>query len=461
MLFSDISCESINHKNTFKEDQMNTKSLFAVFVIILSSTSALFTANIAIAEENENLGIYLRHIVYFPNLATAKKASKNTSADKQFERVKSFPKNAKSSVYNQLLIEDVSKDFPMANINYLSYFGRGMSDQEREQVQAYSSAVLFDFMFPASSRDNSLIDISQIILDIASENDGYIWDSETRELFSPSEWKIYRINSWKGNVPNVKLHTVIHAYQEGEGFRAITLGMAKFGLPDLVISDFEWNDSRSISSLINLTTQHIVEQGLDKTKLQLDIEKLKDSSFKESLVDTLYENASKSMPITLVESNAHEGDPDNYLLEFDFNQYEGKSNYSKQSSLLGQLFGWKDEVTYVKHNIMIETASLAARKKLPELKTRFNKGLEIGESISLKAPFETPSGSWEWMWVQVLSWNDGVIKGLLRNVPRDVPSLKEGDEVTIMQKDVFDYIFYNKDGTSVGNTTGEIIKKLQ
>lgn len=440
---------------------MNSNKLFAAFMIIPISILALLISKDTQAEDREDPGIYLRHIIYFPNLATSEKAFKNNLRQKHFEQVENFPTVAKTPVYNRFLISDVTKDFPMPDTNYLSYFGRGMTDKERDRVQKYGSAVLYDFMFPVLSREKSLIKLSQAILDIASENGGYIWDSETRELFSPSEWRNYRVSSWNGDIPNVKLNTVIHAYQDNEGFRAITLGLSKFGLPDLVVNDFEWRDNRSISSLINLTAQLMVEQGLNSMKLDLEIESLKDSSFKKSLVNSLYENAVKTVPVKLMESKAQEGDPDNFLLEFDFNQYEGNSNYSRQSTLLNNLFGWKDEITYVAHNEMIEAASKAARKKLPELKARFNQGLAVGESISLKAPFETPSGGSEWMWIQVFNWKDGVISGILRNVPHHIPTLKEGDKVTVLEKDIFDYIFYNKDGTADGNKTGELILKFQ
>ncbi|WP_196140817.1 DUF2314 domain-containing protein [Aliikangiella sp. G2MR2-5] len=436
-------------------------SILIISILIVSAPASLVAKNNESKENKEHPGIFLRHIIYFKDLATAEKIIRNTDANKFFNRVDEFPDVAVSPVYNQKLIKDVSINFPVPDINYLSYFGRGMSDEEKGKVQDYQVAVLYDFLFPLSVREKSLFNVSQLMLEIADKYSGYIWDSETRELFAASEWKKYRIDSWSGDVPNVKLNTVIHAYQVGDGFRAITLGMAKFGLPDLVINGFEWNDNYSISSLINLTSQQIAEQGLNEFNFKLDIRSLKDSNFKKTLVDSLYENASESVSVKLKEAKPEEGDPDNFLLEFDFSQYEGKSLFQKQDTLLSSLFGWKDEVAYIKHNAMIEAASEAARQKLPELKSRFNAGLEVGEQLSLKAPFKTRSGENEWMWVEVVSWKEGVVKGILRNVPRDIPTLNRGDEVTIFQNDVFDYIFYNKDGTSQGNKTGELIQKFQ
>ncbi|TQV77212.1 DUF2314 domain-containing protein [Aliikangiella marina] len=437
------------------ERLLKTSLLLHVLILVLSYSTHL------LASDQQHPGIFLRHIVYFQDVNVAQKAFKDALKGSTFKKVEEFPKTAELPIYNHYLVEDVSQDFPMPNPRYLSYFGRGMTDEEREKVQGFQSAVLYDFMFPLSARESSLYELSQAALAIAEKHGGYIWDSETRELFNIAEWRRYRIDSWRNKIPNVKLNTVIHAYQEGESYRAITLGMAKFGFPDLVINGFDWNDSRSISSLINLTAQQVVEQGLNSFQFELDVNSLKESSYKLSLLDSLYENASKSAPVNLVESKPHQGDPDNFLLEFEFNQYEGKNRYQKQSSLLNRLFGWKDEVTYVKHNAMIEAASQAAREKLPGLQKRFNAGLEVGEGLSLKAPFKTTSGGNEWMWVQVVAWKGNEIKGILRNIPRQVPELKEGDSVIILQQDVFDYIFYHKDGSSEGNKTGELIEKFQ
>jgi len=422
---------------------------------------AVLTPCFSLADSDEFPGIYLRTIVYFNDLSTAEKADKRVMSPSHFERVQDFSNVATSPVLNKQLVKDVSINFPMFDVNYLSYFGRGLSDEDRVNVQSYSSAILLDFFFPLSSREDSLLAASEMVLNMAKGTSGFIFDSETRELFSQSEWKASRIDSWSSSVPNVQSNIVIHAYQTETNYRAITLGMAKFGMPDLVVNDFDWNSNRSISTLINLTAQHIVEKDLNKLEFQLDIQKLNSSSFKESLLGALYENATKNASVTLKKSTPEEGDPDNFLLEFDFNQYQGKLRHQKQSTLLNSLFGWKDEVTYVKHNNLIENASEKARKKLPKLKIRFNAGLEIGEVLMLKAPFKTPTGENEWMWVEVKQWKEGEIEGVLRNVPNNVPKLSAGDKLTINQKDVFDYFFQNKDGTTDGNTTGELISKFR
>jgi len=61
-----------------------------------------------------------------------------------------------------------------------------------------------------------------------------VWDEETREIFSPDAWHEKRLKSWSGDVPDTSSQTVIHIYKNDELDRAITLGMTKMGLPDVV-----------------------------------------------------------------------------------------------------------------------------------------------------------------------------------------------------------------------------------
>ena len=115
----------------------------------------------------------------------------------------------------------------------------------------------------------------------------------------------------------------------------------------------------------------------------------------------------------------------------------------------------------VNHDQAILAASKQAKEKLPQLRRDFNAGLEPGEYIYVKAPFETPDDGTEWMWVEVMRWNDGEILGLLKNEPVYIPDLRGGSEVRVDEADVFDYIRYFADGSEEGNETGKLIQQSQ
>lgn len=157
-----------------------------------------------------------------------------------------------------------------------------------------------------------------------------------------------------------------------------------------------------------------------------------------------------------------DGDADNRLWALDFPAYQGKAEQERQLRALESFFGSTDAVTRIKHDEALKEASEAARKKLPDLRKRFNTGLKPGENLLLKAPFATPDGGREWMWVEVASWKaDGSIPAVLQNDPFEIPNLKSGAHVEVKEKDIFDYILSTPDGTVEGNETGKIIEKMQ
>ena len=44
----------------------------------------------------------------------------------------------------------------------------------------------------------------------------------------------------------------MHAYNTGEYVRAITLGMTKVGLPDILIENVSWSLNRNLGHVMNL-----------------------------------------------------------------------------------------------------------------------------------------------------------------------------------------------------------------
>lgn len=153
------------------------------------------------------------------------------------------------------------------------------------------------------------------------------------------------------------------------------------------------------------------------------------------------------------------GDPMNRLIEITFDRGIGPDLHAKQEQVVGAAFGREDSVAQIKHDEELKNASRRSRTKLPALQVEFNKGLAPGEFIQVKAPFDTPDGGHEWMWVEVSSWKGDKITGLLKNEPFNIPTLHGGQVVEVSESKVFDYIWRHADGTQDGNETGKLIEK--
>ena len=192
----------------------------------------------------------------------------------------------------------------------------------------------------------------------------------------------------------------------------------------------------------------------------LEFKAIKNAKVREPQVTTLKPNATGVALLKLKKGTWEEGDPKNRLVEITFDRGRGPDIHAKQDQVLSAAFGWEDRATLVKNNEELEAASRQARTKLPRLQAEFKKGLPPGEFIEVKAPFSTPSGGIEWMWVEVITWDGDKISGLLKNEPFNIPTRHGGQSVEVSESKVFDYLRRHADGTTEGNETSKIIEKL-
>lgn len=366
-----------------------------------------------------------------------------------------------SAVVAARLNTTVQKDYRPPELQMVQRFGRGLTRDQAEALQHADRALILDFAHPVSVSANALRRALLLTEQVARDTNGLLWDEETREIFTPDEWHKHRLDSWEGDTPDVLKHTVIHAYKGDRLVRAITLGMAKFGLPDVVVSDFSWSSNRAVGNLINLFAQAMVEGAVIKAPgvYDLDLRSVRHATVRQSQLTTLKPNAVASARLSLVKGAWEDGDPRNRLVEIGFDRYPGPDHYARQDAMLGALFGTEDSVQRVRHTSELIEASRAANAKLPALREAFRRGLEPGEYIQVKAPFATPDGGNEWMWVEVTSWDGDAIGGLLKNEPANIPNLHGGQMVKVSQSKVFDYIRHAADGREDGNETGRILQR--
>jgi uncharacterized protein YegJ (DUF2314 family) len=398
-----------------------------------------------------------------PEPAVAALESRLKSGAQAPRLVESLPDLPTAALVRARFDSKVQEDYAPPNLEMLQRFGRGLTREQAIALQKAQHALLLDFAHPQSLSLTAYRSSLAVTEHIARDTHGLIWDEETREVFTPDEWHRTRLEGWDGGMPDVQRHTVIHAYQGEQLVRAITLGMAKFGLPDVVVNDFSWSTNRSMGNLINLLAQAMVEgatvgsQGL----YDLDVRTIAHSSARRSQLDTLKPNAAALAKLALVKGTPDEGDPHNRLMEIRFDRSPGPDRYARQEALLGSLFGTEDAIKRISHDEELLAASKAARAKLPKLQNAFIAGFEPGEYLMVKAPFKTPGGGHEWMWVEVTAWRGDEIRGLLKNEPFDIPALHAGQMVAVSQAEVFDYMRRGADGRQEGNETSKIIERMQ
>lgn len=378
--------------------------------------------------------------------------------------VNDIPEMPNQPVVSAYSLEDVRDRYPPPNLRSLQHDGKGLTPEQAELLQTSRQVVILDFAHGGTQVGRGLQLANILAEDLARRTGGLMWDEETRQIFTPDEWRKKRMQSWSDGIPDVSKHTTIHAYKSGDYVRAITLGMAKFGLPDVVVENFGWSLNRPMGNLINLFCQSLVEGAIIERpgQFDLDIRRIRHQAVRDPQNNSLKPNATAFAQLGLSEATPEDGDPRNRLIAIGFGRYPGSDVHSRQEALLDSLFGWEDEVTPVdRNNAELRAASRDAKAQLPKLRKAFVDGLAPGEFIQVKAPFRIPEGGNEWMWVEITGWNGDNIKGLLKNEPSSIPSLHNGQIVEVKQQDVFDFIRQFPDGHQEGNETGAIIQKLQ
>jgi len=348
---------------------------------------------------------------------------------------------------SQIVINEfnnVKEDFPVADMESLKYFSQGLSDIQKAELQNSNYVIILDFFAETNELKTTLEKANNLMIELVLNQDAIIYDSETREYFSKKYWVENRLIR-NGEI-DISKHITIHLYQKNDYCRAITLGMLKFGLPEICIKNLSCHTGESIANLINLSAQTIFEQSIihKKGKLNLDIDLIENKELRVRLLNSLDSNAMKKSIINIVQGKWEEGDPNNKIIEFAFSKNNPQVEHDE---LLSEIFGALDEVSFIEHDDELLEASEQAKKRIPALKEMFIKGMPPGQNLLVKFPFKNFSGESEWMWVEVVKWKGDKVFGLLQNEPKFVTSLKAGEEVKKNINEMFDYILYFPDGT--------------
>lgn len=358
------------------------------------------------------------------------------------------------------------KEYPVPKKTYFKYAGRGLSAEDVTAIQETKLATSVVLVAPAEGIWKSARAFNVMAHDYAQRTKAVVWDSATRECFHRDAWKKIRMDAWgEADIPNLRSQITIHAYKRGDNsghLRAVTLGMEKFALPDVAIEQLDSSDNKSAGNLMNVFCQAIATNPIiaDPANFPLSLESLMPLSTSKFYKEQLIESGSGKCVIAIMSGTPDEGDTDNSQVSLDFRHGDGSSEDERRSSLLSRFWGSRDSMVAVKHDEAIKRLSDEAKVKFLGFKAAFQKGLEPGARMMVKAPFTTDDGGTEWMWIELLKWDDDdVLRGILKNQPTLIKDLKEGASTTVKASKIFDYLYYHSDGTTEGNETGKLFEK--
>jgi hypothetical protein len=233
-------------------------------------------------------------------------------------------------------------DVPPPSPDQIRLFGRGLDDAQAASAAASQGVLAFAFILDGDPKLARLHATQQLALEVARPAGGFIWDEETRELFTPTRWQAQRVDGWEGDLPTVVQHIVIHYYAtDGGKHRAITLGMVKFGLPDLVVDDVPLNESDDMSTIVDCAAQLLVEGAtLGKNgRLTIDLSAIRQTGAKKAILARVRSGAKRLGQVELALTTPEEGDPDNRLVVLRFPMYPGATAGERQAAAIAGIVG--------------------------------------------------------------------------------------------------------------------------
>jgi hypothetical protein len=91
----------------------------------------------------------------------------------------------------------------------------------------------------------------------------------------------------------------------------------------------------------------------------------------------------------------------------------------------------------------MDAASRRAVEDLPAFRARINAGLLDGQIPVIKTGLDTATGTKEYVWVQIIAWNDDEFVGTLAVQPTQCPGFTKGQMMHVPDADVFDRAIFS------------------
>ena len=359
---------------------------------------------------------------------------------------------------NLLVLSESAYDPPP--VSHLQHHGHGLNAGDIDRLQAATHALQFQFTLPHPRRSAGHRDVHAFLAAFARGADGIIWDEETREAFTADAWEARRVIPEDEEAVNLLHQTVLDLDEGPDGLlRVVSLGMRKFGLPDIALDNLPRTQARQGARIVNTVALALAGGARldDQGRFTLRRDTLLPLSARKAVSDVVHTNASPEVVIELRPGRRVPGDPDNRLLEISLAPYFGVDETARLAALLFALFGGESDVRSTPDTPEYLAASQRARARLPEWRQRFRAGLRPGDILCVKKEFKTPDGVGERMWVEIIDWNDdGSIAGILQNEPVKATDYQEGQQIRLGEDEVIDVIHIHPDGTFEGNETGLI-----
>ncbi|MFT7621562.1 MAG: hypothetical protein ACI9WU_000726 [Myxococcota bacterium] len=236
---------------------------------------------------------------------------------------------------------------PRIKVGTLKHSGRDLSP--RDTATLLTPKAVLGVIVGGTVNDAGRLNrrLEQAMYDLAKAHGGAIEDIRTREYFSVQGFATRRLNAWQGDVADAEAATTIHLYADKGHHRAVTLGMERFGLPNVVVEGIPATLGAPVGRLMVLVCQTLVEGGIPTQRgFAVDIRKLKHRAAAKRITEALEAGATQTGQLAWVFGTPEKGDTPP-LIQLTFSNQPGQSLQQRMAAQLKQTLGHTGRISLV------------------------------------------------------------------------------------------------------------------
>jgi uncharacterized protein YegJ (DUF2314 family) len=350
-----------------------------------------------------------------------------------------------SSINKQsILVKQQSVDeLPVPSMQSLQYFGRGFDQSKANRIMESDYSVSFIGVAPFDKDHTLLKKITECVGGIASKYNAFVFDAADSLTFTSDSFEKLRLDEIKKGLYSASQFGV-RAYRVEKGLRSVSMGLEKFGQPNLVIENFSEHHMSYMDKLFTMVLQSVIESPVKVTPgpMAIDIKHIVNPVVRSNLDASIGPVGTGKAKLVLKKAMSLDGDPSE-LLAISFKNSPSDDLWIEQADLLSSVFGRDRDVSSVPDSVSLESAIASAKMRvksiLDERHALEKDGMRLLVAVAMKETKEV-------VWVEVTEWIEQIGIGILLSNPIHTKSHSSGMKYKFNYESIMDYKLYGTDG---------------
>lgn len=346
----------------------------------------------------------------------------------------------------------------------MSTVAAGLTSSERDSIDLRTTSVVVRTEGPGAPEQMPARVAFATASVLAEMLDGFVYDEVSRRIETARDFTSRAVLAPVGEPAFERKHIVVQFYRQDDGTaRLLSLGMQRFGSPDVSLRAANMSSGSALSSVLNVVASKLAH-GESASTITVSLDDVSRLVGKPPAELHPSPDEARAVELTLVHPERIEGDPDNEMVEL---LPAGGAGRETWDNVLVSLFGLSPSTMTAIDDEELTAIAEQARHELPQAITRF----EAGEGdLYIKGPFSVdPSlhehdthdaqrASTEMLWIAVATCDARACTGVLSNEPSYATNVTLGTTTSVRRDDVVDWMLHRRDGSTLGGASIEVLK---